>query len=88
MSLVHLIFYPRALEKLFTILNVQHKGTLGKIKGLFRQPKAAERLETCKQELSRMVELFKVYQMKHISMHIQIIGRLKLQFQPWLKWGK
>jgi hypothetical protein len=26
--------------------------------------------------------------MKHISMHIQIIGRLKLQFQPWLKWGK
>ncbi|KAJ7248825.1 hypothetical protein C8J57DRAFT_1672697, partial [Mycena rebaudengoi] len=51
--------FTEALEKLFTILNVQHKGTLGKIKGLFRQPKAAERLETCKQELSRMVELFK-----------------------------
>ncbi|KAJ7245540.1 hypothetical protein C8J57DRAFT_1524259 [Mycena rebaudengoi] len=45
--------------ELFTILNGQQKGTLGKIKGLFRQPEAAERLETYKEELSRMVELFK-----------------------------
>jgi hypothetical protein len=45
---------------LFTILNGQQKGTLGKIKGLFRQPEAAERLEKCKQELSRMAELFRV----------------------------
>jgi hypothetical protein len=45
---------------LFTVLNAQQKGTLGKIKGLFRQPEASERLETYKQELSRMVELFKV----------------------------
>jgi hypothetical protein len=42
---------------------VQQKGTLAKIKGIFRQPEAGERLESCKQELSRMVALFKVYQM-------------------------
>ncbi|KAJ7203918.1 P-loop containing nucleoside triphosphate hydrolase protein, partial [Mycena rebaudengoi] len=51
--------FTEALERLFTILNGQQKGTLGKIKGLFRQPEAAERLEKCKQELSRMVKLFK-----------------------------
>jgi hypothetical protein len=67
---------------LFTVLNRQQKGTLGKIKGLFRHPEAAERLETCKQELSRMVELFKVNKMKCISNHIQIICRLKLWRLP------
>ncbi|KAJ7266710.1 hypothetical protein C8J57DRAFT_1617923 [Mycena rebaudengoi] len=51
--------FTEALEKLFTVLNGQQKGTLGKIKGLFIQPEAGERLETCKQELSRMVGLFK-----------------------------
>ncbi|KAJ7264352.1 hypothetical protein C8J57DRAFT_414126 [Mycena rebaudengoi] len=51
--------FTEALEKLFTVVNGQQKGTLGKIKGLFRQPEAAERLEKCKQELGRMVELFK-----------------------------
>ncbi|KAJ7234115.1 hypothetical protein C8J57DRAFT_1575548 [Mycena rebaudengoi] len=51
--------FTEALEMLFTIVNGQQKGTLGKIKGLFRQPEVAERLEKCKQELSRMVELFK-----------------------------
>ncbi|KAJ7257449.1 hypothetical protein C8J57DRAFT_1721217 [Mycena rebaudengoi] len=51
--------FTEALERLFTIVNGQQKDTLGKIKGLFRQPEAAERLEKCKQELSRMVELFK-----------------------------
>ncbi|KAJ7202432.1 hypothetical protein C8J57DRAFT_1486002 [Mycena rebaudengoi] len=40
------------------ILNGQKKGTLGKIKGLFKQPEAREKLERCKQELSRMVGLF------------------------------
>jgi hypothetical protein len=67
---IHLIYYPRALEKLFTILNEKPKGTLGKIKGLFQQPEAAKRLEMCKQELGRMVELFKVCQTIWISMHI------------------
>ncbi|KAJ7241784.1 hypothetical protein C8J57DRAFT_1558541 [Mycena rebaudengoi] len=52
--------FTEALERLFTIVNGQQKGTLGKIKGLFRQPEAAERLEKCKQELIRMVELFKM----------------------------
>ncbi|KAJ7224808.1 P-loop containing nucleoside triphosphate hydrolase protein [Mycena rebaudengoi] len=51
--------FTEALEKLFTVLSGQQKGTLGKIKGLFRQPEAGERLQTCKQDLSRMVELFK-----------------------------
>ncbi|KAJ7233076.1 hypothetical protein C8J57DRAFT_1578277 [Mycena rebaudengoi] len=51
--------FTEALEKVFTILNGQQKGTLGKIKQLFRQPEAGERLETCKQELNRMVGLFK-----------------------------
>ncbi|KAJ7233078.1 hypothetical protein C8J57DRAFT_1578286 [Mycena rebaudengoi] len=51
--------FTEALEKVFTILNGQQKGTLGKIKQLFRQPEAGERLERCKQELSRMVGLFK-----------------------------
>ncbi|KAJ7200953.1 hypothetical protein C8J57DRAFT_1486522 [Mycena rebaudengoi] len=51
--------FTEALEKVFTVLNGQQKGTLGKIKGLFRQPEAGERLETCKQELNRMVGLFK-----------------------------
>ncbi|KAJ7254526.1 hypothetical protein C8J57DRAFT_1657812 [Mycena rebaudengoi] len=51
--------FTEGLEKLFTVLNGQQKGTLGKIKGLFRQPEAADRLKTCKQELRRMVELFK-----------------------------
>ncbi|KAJ7256561.1 hypothetical protein C8J57DRAFT_1649890 [Mycena rebaudengoi] len=51
--------FTEVLEKLFTVLNGQKKGTLGKIKGLFRQPEARERLETCKQELSQMVGLFK-----------------------------
>ncbi|KAJ7253210.1 hypothetical protein C8J57DRAFT_1722576 [Mycena rebaudengoi] len=51
--------FTEALEKLFTVLNGQKKGTLGKIKGLFRQPEARERLERCKQELSQMVALFK-----------------------------
>jgi hypothetical protein len=54
------MFHTRALKKLFTILNGHQKGALGKIKGLFRQPEAAERLEKCKQEFGRMVELFKV----------------------------
>ncbi|KAJ7206166.1 hypothetical protein C8J57DRAFT_1615009 [Mycena rebaudengoi] len=39
--------FTEALEKVFTVLNGQQKGTLGKIKGLFRQPEAGERLETC-----------------------------------------
>ncbi|KAJ7270369.1 hypothetical protein C8J57DRAFT_1605319 [Mycena rebaudengoi] len=51
--------FTEALEKLFTILNGQQKGVLRKIKGLFRQPEVGERLEACKQELSRVVELFK-----------------------------
>ncbi|KAJ7290365.1 P-loop containing nucleoside triphosphate hydrolase protein, partial [Mycena rebaudengoi] len=51
--------FIKALEKLFTVLNMQQKSTLGKIKGLFRQPEAADRLETWKQEFRRMVELFK-----------------------------
>ncbi|KAJ7218194.1 hypothetical protein C8J57DRAFT_1598276 [Mycena rebaudengoi] len=51
--------FTEALQKLFMVLNGQQKGTLGKIKGLFRQPEAGERLERCKQELSRMVGLFK-----------------------------
>ncbi|KAJ7268546.1 hypothetical protein C8J57DRAFT_1717249 [Mycena rebaudengoi] len=51
--------FTEALEKLVTILNGQQKGTLGKIKGLFRQPEAGERLQTCKQELNWMVGLFK-----------------------------
>ncbi|KAJ7201759.1 hypothetical protein C8J57DRAFT_1736027, partial [Mycena rebaudengoi] len=51
--------FTEALEKLFTVLNGQQKGTLGKIKGLFKQPEAGERLQICKQDLSRMVELFK-----------------------------
>ncbi|KAJ7203224.1 hypothetical protein C8J57DRAFT_1735354 [Mycena rebaudengoi] len=51
--------FTEALEKLFTILNGQKKGTLRKIKGLFRQPEAGERLEKCKQELNWMVGLFK-----------------------------
>ncbi|KAJ7242053.1 hypothetical protein C8J57DRAFT_1477570 [Mycena rebaudengoi] len=51
--------FAESLEKLFTILNGRQKGTLGKIKRLFRQPEAGERLGKCKQELSRMVGLFK-----------------------------
>ncbi|KAJ7210998.1 P-loop containing nucleoside triphosphate hydrolase protein, partial [Mycena rebaudengoi] len=51
--------FTEALEKVFMVLNGQQKGTLGKIKGFFRQPEAAEKVETCKQELSRMVGLFK-----------------------------
>jgi hypothetical protein len=59
---------------LFTVLNGQQKGTLGKIKGLFRQPEAADRLEKCKQELSKMIELFKVNQMNCISVPIEILA--------------
>ncbi|KAJ7249967.1 hypothetical protein C8J57DRAFT_1723780 [Mycena rebaudengoi] len=51
--------FTEELEKLFTVINRQQKGTFGKIKGFFRQPEAAERLDTCKQELSRMVKLFR-----------------------------
>ncbi|KAJ7241124.1 hypothetical protein C8J57DRAFT_1561778 [Mycena rebaudengoi] len=51
--------FTEVLEKLFTVLNRQQMGTLGKIKGLFRQPEVGARLEACKQELSRLVELFK-----------------------------
>ncbi|KAJ7212736.1 hypothetical protein C8J57DRAFT_1483578 [Mycena rebaudengoi] len=51
--------FTEALEKLLTILNGEQKGTLQKIKGLFKQPEAPERLERCKQELSQMVGLFK-----------------------------
>ncbi|KAJ7218197.1 P-loop containing nucleoside triphosphate hydrolase protein, partial [Mycena rebaudengoi] len=51
--------FTEALEKLLTILNGQQKGTLGKIKGLFKQPEAPERLERCKQKLSQMVGMFK-----------------------------
>ncbi|KAJ7268637.1 hypothetical protein C8J57DRAFT_1228338 [Mycena rebaudengoi] len=51
--------FTEALEKLFTVLNGQQKGTLGKIKALFRQPEAGEKLERCKQELSQMLGLFK-----------------------------
>ncbi|KAJ7274045.1 hypothetical protein C8J57DRAFT_1714971 [Mycena rebaudengoi] len=51
--------FTEALEKLFTVLNGQQKGTLGKIKGLFRQPEDGEKLERCKQELSQLVGLFK-----------------------------
>ncbi|KAJ7213351.1 hypothetical protein C8J57DRAFT_1256025 [Mycena rebaudengoi] len=49
--------FTEALEKLFTVLNVQQKSTLGKIKRLFRQPEATERLEI-------------FCQTKYISMHI------------------
>jgi hypothetical protein len=65
---------------LYTVLNGQQKGTLGRIRGFFRQPEARERLEACKQELRRMAELFKVYQMKCISMHIQIIAGSSYRF--------
>ncbi|KAJ7245853.1 P-loop containing nucleoside triphosphate hydrolase protein [Mycena rebaudengoi] len=51
--------FTQTLEKVFTALNGQQKGTLAKIKGLFQQPEAAERLEKCKQELSKIIELFK-----------------------------
>jgi hypothetical protein len=33
---------------------------LSKLKGLFRQPEARERLKECKQELRRLLDLFKV----------------------------
>ncbi|KAJ7265635.1 hypothetical protein C8J57DRAFT_1718273 [Mycena rebaudengoi] len=59
--------FTEELEKLFTVLNRQQKGTLGKIKGLFRQPEAVERLDTCKQEFSRMVQLFKAQALKTAS---------------------
>ncbi|KAJ7257427.1 hypothetical protein C8J57DRAFT_1235144 [Mycena rebaudengoi] len=58
--------FTETLEKLFTILNGQQKGTLGKIKGIFKQPEAAERLQTCKQELGRIVELFKVLGLQNL----------------------
>ncbi|KAJ7245277.1 hypothetical protein C8J57DRAFT_1725305 [Mycena rebaudengoi] len=51
--------FTEELETMFTVINRQQKGTFGKIKGFFRQPEAAERLDTCKQELSRMVKLFR-----------------------------
>ncbi|KAJ7244702.1 hypothetical protein C8J57DRAFT_1725593 [Mycena rebaudengoi] len=51
--------FTEALEKLFTVLNGQQKGTLGKIKRLFKQPEATGRLEKCKQELSKLVGLFR-----------------------------
>jgi hypothetical protein len=56
---------------LFIILNGQQKGALQKIKGLFRQPGAGERFEACRQELGRMAELFKVYQINWMSMYNQ-----------------
>jgi hypothetical protein len=61
-------FYPnRVLERLFTIMKAQQKGTLGKIRGFFRQPEAATRLEICKQELKSAVEIFKVNETKSIE---------------------
>ncbi|KAJ7267086.1 P-loop containing nucleoside triphosphate hydrolase protein [Mycena rebaudengoi] len=51
--------FTEALEKLLTVLSRQQKGPLGKIKGIFRQSEGVERLETCKQELSRIVQLFR-----------------------------
>jgi hypothetical protein len=64
-------YYARALEKVFTILNGQQKGPLQKMKALFRQAETGEKLEACKQELSRIVELFKVCSKNCRSMHIQ-----------------
>jgi hypothetical protein len=84
---IHFKFFPRELERLFTVLNGQPTGTLGKIKRLLRQPETRDRLETCKKELSRMVELFKVCEKNCISMHIQIC-RLKFLVRPCLKWGQ
>ncbi|KAJ7278980.1 hypothetical protein C8J57DRAFT_1573985 [Mycena rebaudengoi] len=66
--------YEIGTSKVFTVLNGQPRGTLGKIKGLFRQPEAAERLETCRQELSRMVELFKAQVTVLIVPHSQFLG--------------
>jgi hypothetical protein len=65
---------------LFTVLNGRQKGTLGKIKGLFKQPDTAEKLDTCKQELGRIVELFKVYKMNCMSTHIQFIAGTSYRF--------
>ncbi|KAJ7286758.1 P-loop containing nucleoside triphosphate hydrolase protein [Mycena rebaudengoi] len=65
--------FTEALVKLFTVLNGQPKGTLGKIKGLFQQP--AERLDMCKQELGRMVELFKA---QVTSSTLSQMGQMKM----------
>ncbi|KAJ7264358.1 hypothetical protein C8J57DRAFT_1624960 [Mycena rebaudengoi] len=84
--------FTEALEKLFTVVNGQQKGTLGKIKGLLRQREVAERLEKCKQELGRMVELFKAQvtgstlsqmgQMKKDAkeQHEQLVALLEIHF--------
>ncbi|KAJ7270291.1 P-loop containing nucleoside triphosphate hydrolase protein, partial [Mycena rebaudengoi] len=57
--------FTEALETLFKVLNRQQKGTLGKIKGLFRQPETAQKLERCKQEFSRLIGLFKDAKEQH-----------------------
>jgi hypothetical protein len=58
---------------------MQQKSTLGKIKGLFRQPEAADRLETWKQEFRRMVELFKVCQTNVFQCIFKLLASLQAQ---------
>ncbi|KAJ7261954.1 hypothetical protein C8J57DRAFT_1633455, partial [Mycena rebaudengoi] len=50
--------FSETLEKIFTFLKGQQK--MGKIKQLFKQPDNAGKLEMCKQELDKAVEMFRV----------------------------
>ncbi|KAJ7288595.1 hypothetical protein C8J57DRAFT_1642642 [Mycena rebaudengoi] len=50
--------FTETLQKIFTFLKAQQK--IGKIKQLFKQPDTAGKLEMCKQELHKTVEMFRV----------------------------
>ncbi|KAJ7258212.1 hypothetical protein C8J57DRAFT_1720798 [Mycena rebaudengoi] len=50
--------FTETLQKIFTFLKAQQK--MGKIKQLFKQPDNAGKLETCKQELNKAIEIFRV----------------------------
>ncbi|KAJ7235592.1 P-loop containing nucleoside triphosphate hydrolase protein [Mycena rebaudengoi] len=56
--LYDIAIFSETLQKIFTFLKVQQK--MGKIKQLFKQSDNAERLEICKQELNKAVEMFRV----------------------------
>ncbi|KAJ7261933.1 hypothetical protein C8J57DRAFT_1633369 [Mycena rebaudengoi] len=64
--------FTEILQKIFTFLKGQQK--MGKIKQLFKQPDNAGKLEMCKQELGKAVEMFRVRASGSARSHI---GQMK-----------
>ncbi|KAJ7262875.1 P-loop containing nucleoside triphosphate hydrolase protein [Mycena rebaudengoi] len=64
--------FTETLQKIFTFLQAQQK--MGRIKQLFKQPDNAGKLDMCKQEIRKAIEMFRV---RAVGSTLSQIGQMK-----------